>query len=191
MKKTFVAAATLALLLGSFSAAYAFGYISPTNAYLMLNPVNDDFNNPVYLLDVRTPEEYAAGHPGENAAGQGAWLDEPDPKVFNIPVKVRVGGTLVLNDQFVQEVQSQFALNDYLLVICASGTRSLLACQLLDGIGYAGLYDIPTGFTGPEGWLALGLPSHDSMDPVPVPASLLLLGSGLAGVAGVRGLRLF
>ena len=103
--------------------------------------------NTVYL-DVRTVEEFDAGHPA------GA---------RNVPVFVRdpATGRPRPNAEFVAIVQRHLAPATRLLVGCQSGMRSQHACELLAGAGYTDLANVQGGFGGSEdaaGWKESGLP---------------------------------
>lgn len=78
------------------------------------------------VVDVRTPGEYASGHL---------------PGALNIPLD-RLGGALPA----LREVHGE------LLVVCASGARSLNACQVLAEHGIPAL----TLTGGTQGWAAAG-----------------------------------
>ncbi len=80
------------------------------------------------LIDVREPSEFAAGH------AQGA---------LSIPL-----GQLASR---VTEIPAAQAL----LVICQSGNRSRVACELLAGRNVAGVRNVAGGT---KGWGAAGLP---------------------------------
>ena len=99
-------------------------------------------------LDVRTVEEFDAGHPA------GA---------RNVPVFVRdpATGRPRPNAEFVAIVQRHLAPATRLLVGCQSGMRSQHACELLAGAGYTDLANVQGGFGGSEdaaGWKESGLP---------------------------------
>ncbi|XP_022132527.1 thiosulfate sulfurtransferase 16, chloroplastic-like isoform X2 [Momordica charantia] len=63
-------------------------------------------------LDVRTPEEFAAGHA---------------PGAINIPYMYRVGSGMTRNPHFSAEVGIYFRKDDEIIVGCQSGKRSLMA----------------------------------------------------------------
>jgi arsenate reductase len=99
-------------------------------------------------LDVRTPEEFDAGHPA------GA---------CNVPVLVLDPTTRRPrpNPEFVGMVQRHLPAATKLLVGCQSGMRSQRACELLDEAGYADLANVRGGFGGSDdtpGWRDSGLP---------------------------------
>ncbi|HEB76917.1 MAG TPA: hypothetical protein ENI90_00130 [Methylothermaceae bacterium] len=87
----------------------------------------------VYLLDVRSPEEYRfVGHP---------------PMAYNIPFVFFQGGPHP-NPHFVQDVASRFQKTDTLLVICRSGGRSAPAADALVRAGFHKVYNVRDGFEG-------------------------------------------
>ena len=83
---------------------------------------------PVVVLDVRTPEEYAAGHV---------------PGAVNIPYD-QVGTRL-----------SEIPKTDDVVLYCRSGRRAALAAETLSAAGYTKLSHL-TGDM--QGWTAAGLP---------------------------------
>ncbi len=82
------------------------------------------------ILDVRTPQEFAAGHlAGAQNLNVGA-LD------------------------FVEKAAALDKSRTY-LVHCASGVRSVIACEKLGKLGFAKLYNLPGGF---RAWVKAGKP---------------------------------
>lgn len=73
------------------------------------------------VIDVRTPEEFEAGHI------EGA---------LNINVKAA---------EFVDEIQ-KLSKTDTLLVYCRSGRRSAYAAQVMVSFGFRKIYDLEGGF---------------------------------------------
>jgi rhodanese-related sulfurtransferase len=99
-------------------------------------------------LDVRTPEEFDAGHPA------GA---------RNVPVLVFDPATRRPrpNDAFLDVVQRHLPPATRLLVGCQSGMRSQRACEMLGEAGYTDLANVRGGFGGSDdtqGWRDSGLP---------------------------------
>ena len=114
----------------------------------------DDETGWVYV-DVRSVEEFAAGHP------RGA---------YNIPIASRdpAMGSLVFNPEFLEVLQRTFDTSDNLILDCASGGRSAKACELLAEVGYTVLANMHCGFSGfshpggfEPGWQALGFESGE------------------------------
>lgn len=105
-------------------------------------------------LDVRTPEEFAAGHP---------------PGARNVPYMLRADGRMVKNEAFSSVVRAVCTATTPLVVGCATGQRSLMAAKvLLDAgftevtemrAGYAGIRD-PFGQVTEPGWATSGLPTE-------------------------------
>lgn len=105
------------------------------------------------LIDVRTPEEFAAGHP------QGA---------LNVPAFFRGGLGMSPNPAFVELVKKVAPeAASRVICSCAAGGRSQLACELLEEAGYAQLVNMVGGFSGARapdgavierGWADAGLP---------------------------------
>ncbi len=105
-------------------------------------------------LDVRTPAEYAAGHP------VGA---------VNVPVQLKTSGRMTENPDFVAHVKKRFSTSAKLVLGCASGRRSLVAAALLIDAGYTELLEMRAGYSGQKdafgqikekGWAAAGLPTE-------------------------------
>jgi phage shock protein E len=91
---------------------------SPTAAAQAIAPavyVNEWQSQPHFLLDVRTPEEYAAGHIASAA---------------NISVE-----TLAANLQSVPR-------DTPVVVYCQSGRRAIQAAQILSDAGYTAIYNL-------------------------------------------------
>ncbi|CAI9259380.1 unnamed protein product [Lactuca saligna] len=91
-------------------------------------------------LDVRTPEEFAAGH----AIG-----------AINVPYMFRLGSGMSKNPNFIDEVSSHFGKDDEFLVGCQLGKRSLMAATDLLSYGFTGVTDIAGGYAS---WNQNGLP---------------------------------
>jgi rhodanese-related sulfurtransferase len=104
-------------------------------------------------LDVRTEEEFAAGRPA------GAW---------NVPVMMRdPAGRGAPNADFVAVVKKAFPAGARLILGCASGVRSMRACEMLAGAGFAELVNVSSGFQGGSepGWKDCGLPCESGASP--------------------------
>lgn len=103
-------------------------------------------------LDVRTPEEFAAGHP------EGA---------YNVPWQVRSAQGRVPNPHFLASVRAAFAVGHKLVIGCQTGSRSRAAAEALIAAGYTAIIEQRAGFEGARdafgrvvdiGWRAAGLP---------------------------------
>ncbi|KAK2981265.1 hypothetical protein RJ640_028630 [Escallonia rubra] len=93
-------------------------------------------------LDVRTPEEFTAGH----AVG-----------AINIPYMFRVGSGMKKNPNFLEEVSSHLGKDDEVIVGCQAGKRSLMAATDLLSAGFTGITDIAGGYAA---WTQNGLPTE-------------------------------
>ncbi|MCI4651580.1 rhodanese-like domain-containing protein [Phaeodactylibacter sp.] len=74
------------------------------------------------LLDVRTPDEYNAGH---------------------------IEGAELINffdDDFVQQVEARFDKEEPLMLYCRSGNRSAKATAKLKAVGFKEIYDLKGGY---------------------------------------------
>jgi rhodanese-related sulfurtransferase len=89
-------------------------------------------------VDVRSPEEFAQGHP------EGA---------INVPIGFGNGAP---NERFLEVIRRQFPSTDApLLVGCRSGARSARACELLSSAGYTAMVNVEGGMLA---WDAKALP---------------------------------
>nr|AFK38877.1 unknown [Lotus japonicus] len=93
-------------------------------------------------LDVRTPEEFDAGHA---------------PGAINIPYMFKVGSGMTKNSNFVKEASSQFRKEDEIIVGCQLGKRSMMAATDLLASGFTGVTDIAGGYAA---WTQTGLPTE-------------------------------
>ncbi|GAB4815791.1 hypothetical protein N2152v2_002837 [Parachlorella kessleri] len=93
-------------------------------------------------LDVRTPEEFTAGHA---------------PSAVNVPVAVNsVGGQRQPNPDFMTQVKAAIAdPRAQVLVACMGGSRSENAAAQLAQAGYSNVKHMADGF---RGWAANNLP---------------------------------
>ena len=124
-KRTLLSALALALLLpAAVTASVSIALISPVDLLMKLG------QSGFVLLDVRTPEEYAAGH----LAG-----------AINIP-----------HDQLANRASElPQGRNTEIAVYCRSGRRSALALAWLSTQGYQRLLHVDGDFLG---WQAAGRP---------------------------------
>lgn len=122
--------------------------ITPQQAHDLLQ------NDPAAIyIDVRTPREFAGGHP------QGA---------VNIPVAFPDPARgMVMNADFVKVVEGNFPKDKKIIVGCQAGPRSNAAAGLLHQAGYQDLSNMVGGFGGMRdpmgkviapGWSSLELP---------------------------------
>ncbi|CAL5188209.1 unnamed protein product [Lathyrus oleraceus] len=93
-------------------------------------------------LDVRTTEEFNAGHA---------------PGAINIPYMYKVGSGMTKNSNFVKEVSSHFRKEDEIIVGCQLGKRSMMAATDLLTSGFTGVTDIAGGYAA---WTQNGLPTE-------------------------------
>jgi rhodanese-related sulfurtransferase len=111
-------------------------------------------------LDVRSVQEYDQGHP------EAAW---------NIPIMLATAGGMTPNPDFERVVQAVLPKDSLLAVGCRSGQRSMMACQLLSGLGYDRAFNVGGGFVGAvnpmtgevsqPGWESCGLPTSSTATP--------------------------
>jgi len=106
------------------------------------------------FFDVRTVEEYEAGHPA------GA---------VNIPWAVRdASGQMAPNPAFVEHVSQRADKGQKVFVSCQAGGRSFHACKALEQAGFTDLVNVDGGYGGRRdptgqlvvaGWVECGLPT--------------------------------
>jgi rhodanese-related sulfurtransferase len=112
-------------------------------------------------LDVRTAEEFAAGHPG------GA---------RNVPVLLfdSASRQAAPNPEFLATVEKHLPRSAVILVGCQSGVRSRRACDLLTQAGYQDVRNVDGGFGGARdpsgrlivpGWRDAELPVETGQTP--------------------------
>lgn len=104
-------------------------------------------------LDVRTPDEFAAGHP------IGA---------VNVPFSLIGPGGMMQNPAFLSVVRRLYSPDSRIVIGGANGSRSARACQMLAQMGYGSLVHVIGGFSGEHdasgqivalGWAGSGLPT--------------------------------
>ena len=110
-------------------------------------------------LDVRTEEEFAAGHP------LGA---------INIPIAfANPDGGMVFNSDFLDVVEKVLPRDSRIFCGCKSGGRSQKAAEILAQAGYTDITNVHGGFGGARdpsgqvlvpGWNDSGLPVRSDTD---------------------------
>ncbi len=105
-------------------------------------------------VDVRTVEEFEAGHP------EGA---------VNVPIALASAGGMAPNADFARVMKAAFAKDAKIVVGCKAGSRSLRAAQALIAEGFTDVIDQRGGWDGERnsfgqlaepGWSRVGLPSE-------------------------------
>jgi rhodanese-related sulfurtransferase len=114
----------------------------------------------VIYLDVRTVEEFDAGHV---------------PGALNIPVIFRDGaGQSTPNESFLAVVEASIPRDASVIVGCRSGGRSMRAAQIMLAGGYRSVVNMdggmagrtdPFGRTVAPGWTTCGLPTSTDAAP--------------------------
>jgi rhodanese-related sulfurtransferase len=103
-------------------------------------------------VDVRTTEEFGAGHPQD---------------AVNVPLMHAGGGGMTPNPEFVRVMAALFPKDAKIVVGCKTGGRSLRAARVLLGEGFTNVLDqragwdgarSPFGETTEPGWSRVGLP---------------------------------
>ncbi len=126
-----------------------FKQITPAQAKELL-----DKNDGYVYVDVRSQLEFQKGRPAE---------------AYNIPIKDFNSEIQMMEDNpdFVDVFERNFAKDAKLIIGCAAGPRSYLACQILEQVGYQNLANVDGGFSGKrdmfgnvvqKGWAELGFP---------------------------------
>ena len=126
-----------------------FKQITPTEAKELL-----DKNDGYVYVDVRSELEFQRGRPAD---------------AYNIPIKNFNPQIQMMEDNpdFVEVFKKNFPKDAKLIVGCASGPRSYMACQILEQMGYENLANVDGGFKGKrdmfgnvaqKGWEDLGFP---------------------------------
>ena len=91
-------------------------------------------NDDAVYLDVRSPEEFSAGHPA------GA---------LNVPIGfLDPSRRLSPNVDFERVVQTAVPKEKKIIVGCLSGRRSMQAAEILERLGYADVTNLTGGFGG-------------------------------------------
>lgn len=158
----------LLILLAFSGNASAYYDVTPSEALNMVATQG------AYILDVRTPEEWNwVGHPGENKLGEGLELEG---YVLNVSYMVyhkghSKGDVLIVNTQFVKDVERLIGKDVTIISMCRSGGRSVEAALALEEAGFTNVYNMLYGFEGEKdaagyrtinGWKVEGLPYNFS-----------------------------
>lgn len=171
MKRQIITIVMLALMAFAGN-AFAYDDVTPFEAAYMVE------NDAAFILDVRTPQEWNwVGHPGENKFDDetinGAYLEG---YVLNVAYKVyhegySKGDVLIVNTQFVKDVERLLNKDVAIITMCRSGKRSVDAANALEDAGFTNVYNMLTGFEGGkdaagyrtiDGWKVDGLPYNYS-----------------------------
>jgi len=113
-------------------------YVTAKEAYAMWQAGPEQ----VKIIDVRTPEEYLfVGHPAmawKIPVAAQAYVWDEEKKQFPLQPLL----------DFAARVQSMAKPDDTLLVMCRSGGRSAIACNMLAKAGFTKVYNIIDGMEG-------------------------------------------
>jgi len=173
MKRQIIAIVMLALMAFAGNAFAYQGDVTPSEAAEMVA-------DGAFILDVRTPQEWNwVGHPGQNkvilsdGTYEGAYLEG---YVLNVAYEVyhegySKGDVLIVNTQFVKDVERLLNKDAAIITMCRSGVRSVRAARALGAAGFTNVYNMLTGFEGgtdnsgyrtKNGWKVDGLPYNYS-----------------------------
>jgi len=113
-------------------------YVTAKEAYAKWQATPDQ----VKILDVRTPEEYLfVGHPTmawKIPVAVQSYVWDAEKKQF----------PMQLLPDFIARVQTVAKPDDTIMVMCRSGGRSAIACNLLAQAGFQNVYNIIDGMEG-------------------------------------------
>ena len=113
-------------------------YVTAKEAYAKWQATPDQ----VKVLDVRTPEEYLfVGHPTmawKIPVAVQSYVWDAEKKQF----------PMQLLPDFIARVQTVAKPDDTIMVMCRSGGRSAIACNLLAQAGFQNVYNIIDGMEG-------------------------------------------
>jgi len=112
----------------------------PTLRSVPVQVAHELINAGHHCLDVRTQEEYSAGHV------EGS---------VNIPYLVKAGPGMSKNLKFLEQVEAMFSKDDEIVVGCQSGRRSMMAAAELRAASFTGVTDMGGGYLA---WKESGLP---------------------------------
>lgn len=98
------------------------------------------------LVDVRSTDEFSAGHP---AGAISIPLLDADEDT----------GQMMPNPDFVRVMKATFPPGTALLLSCRTGGRSARAAQILEAFGFTQLTNVEGGY---EAWQPSGLPTETS-----------------------------
>ena len=145
-------------------------YVTAKEAYEMWRADKDK----IYILDVRTPEEYIF-------VGHAPMAHNIPFQVLNYKMAVRNKGPLMMaNPNFIAEIGRKFKTSDTILVICRSGNRSAAAVNAMASAGFKIVYSVTDGFEGDRvkdpsnsnygkrfknGWRNSNIPWTDRLNP--------------------------
>ena len=160
--------------------AFAYDDVTPfeaasmVEATSMIEATSMVENEAIFILDVRTPQEWNwVGHPGPNKLDEGDYLTG---HVLNVAYKVyhegySKGDILIVNTEFVKDVERLLSKDAVIITMCRSGKRSAEAARALEAAGFTSVYNMLTGFEGEKddsgyrtinGWKVDGLPYNYS-----------------------------
>jgi len=105
----------------------------PTVTRLSVQEASERLASGFTYVDVRTPEEFEAGHP---------------PGAVNVPVALAAPGGMAPNPDFGRVMVAAFAKDAPLLLGCKAGGRSMRAAGELIAAGFTNLLELRPGWDG-------------------------------------------